>query len=236
MIERAERTRAAAAEELEAAKAKIAEVEHLFDGDPSKHRRAAVLEAKVDLERAERALRRSVEALASTRTVAAKMLREEQTRELAQLEARLEEWQAAIEAAAARLVEVDIGVEAIVVDLAKATATAAETHGRAASIASEIGHGTRFASTPRPTLAEARLRATRMVTAARIESARQALAPAWLAQADLTEAGWNAEELANIRAMRQRQNGDVATERAGLAFAAGVAAAKNAATTQESKQ
>jgi hypothetical protein len=234
VILRHEAAHEAAVADLAKARARLAEVQALFDQDRSKHRRASLLEAQTDLESAERVHAKNIEDLEKAREAAARLERERQRAELDALEKRLADWPAAVQDAARRLLDVDRQITSIVKDVAKARRSSADTYARADLLSSQIGRQVSFRiAHSSPSLADARLAVQRMLTAARLsEDGRPSFGPEWLATASLDQASFSAAEIAIIESFKPLQDSVInamvektKTEAAMLAGAQAAAAA-----------
>jgi hypothetical protein len=122
-----------------------------------------VKDAREDLEQAERDARKAAEQLDLARDALRTWELQQKRAKLAALIGQLAQWEAALNSAGARLVELDRAVEAVVYQtIGPATKISISKYEEAQKLATEIGEGVRFTIEHKPpSLAEGRLRTSR---------------------------------------------------------------------------
>jgi hypothetical protein len=187
---RSKHTEAVAARD--AAKARVEETKELFGGDPSKARRSAKRDAQDQLDDAEDVLRHATKELESRRAAREATEREEKQTRLATHSAALATWPTAVEAAIARLVEIDRQLSAAVLALAHATADAIDHFDEAEALAGALLVSRKFQQDhARPSIPNAQLEVRRAITRARAEEDRDDVS-AFIAS---VEDNWMSREL-----------------------------------------
>ncbi len=152
---------------FEEATARLLVSREAYGGDPSKTRKQAKKEAEEAVSDAKDILDHATRDLAHRRTILETAERDEKQARLATHSASLATWPAAVEAAIARLVEIDRQLGAAVLALARATVDASDTFDDAEALAGSLLASRKFQQEfSRPSIPNAQLEVRRALTRA----------------------------------------------------------------------